>query len=409
MKSSWKIGTVAGIELRLHITFPLLLIWIGFSYYAARHSWGDALGGVAFTLALFVIIVLHELGHALTARRYGIGTRDITLLPIGGVARLERIPEDPKQELLVALAGPAVNVAIAIVLFAILSITDGVHAVSDLDYIAESFLVKLMWVNIFIVAFNMLPAFPMDGGRVLRALLAMRLEYARATTIAASIGQGMAWLLGIAGLFFNPFMIVIALFVWMGAAQEANAARMKSSLAGVRVSDVMLTDFRVLTPSCTLARAVEHVLAGFQQDFPIVEDERPVGVLTRSDLLTALAREGPDASVANAMQKQFCTAECGEPVVRALARLNDDGCKTMLVLRDEKLAGILSSENLGEYFMIQAALLEATKHPESSGSSRIARSDAFSYKSRPYESLPTDPRRLHARIFRLRRRRRASP
>ncbi len=406
MRSSGKIGTVAGIELRLHITFPLLLIWIGISYYAARHSWADAFSGVAFTLALFVIIVLHELGHALTARRYGIGTRDITLLPIGGVARLESIPEDPKQELLVALAGPAVNVVIALVLFGVLSVMDGVRAVADLDYIAEGFLVKLMWVNIFIVAFNMLPAFPMDGGRVLRALLAMRLEYARATTIAASIGQGMAWVLGIAGLFFNPFMIVIALFVWIGAAQEANAARMKSSLAGARVSDLMMTDFRVLTPSCTLARAVEHVLAGFQQDFPIVEDERPVGVLTRSDLLTALAREGPEAPVADAMQKRFCTAECGEPVVRALARLSDDGCKTMLVLRDEKLAGILSSETLGEYFMIQAALLEATKHPELHGSSRIARSDAFSYKSQPYASLPSDPRRLHARTLRLRRRRR---
>ena len=356
MKSAWKIGTVAGIELRLHVTFPLLLLWIGFSYYQARQSWADAFGGVAFTLALFVIIVLHELGHALTARRYGIGTRDITLLPIGGVARLERIPEVPKQELLVALAGPAVNVAIAIILFAILSVTDGVRAITDVEYVADGFLVKLMWVNIFLVVFNMLPAFPMDGGRVLRALLAMRLDYARATTIAASVGQGMAWLLGLIGLFFNPFMVVIAVFVWIGAAQEANAARMKSSLAGVRVGDVMMTEFRVLTPACTLARAVEHVLAGFQQDFPIVEDERPVGVLTRSDLLTAVAREGPDARVADAMQKSFCTAECGEPVAQALSRLSEDGCKTMLVLREEKLAGILSSENLGEYFMIQEAL-----------------------------------------------------
>jgi CBS-domain-containing membrane protein len=228
---------------------------------------------------------------------------------------------------------------------------------------AEGFLVMLMWVNVLIVGFNMLPAFPMDGGRVLRAFLAMRMEYARATSIAASIGQGMAWVIGIVGLLLyqNPLMIVVALFVWIGAAQEANAARIKSSLAGVVVDDVMMTEFRVLTPTCTLERAVEHVLAGFQQDFPVVEDERPIGILTRSDLLAALAKEGPNARVADAMQKVFCTAECGEAVVHALTRLGDDGCKTTLVLRDEKLAGILSSENLGEYFMVQTALNEAQK------------------------------------------------
>ena len=364
MKSSWKIGTLAGIEVRLHITFPLLLIWVGVSYYGARQNWGDVFHGVAFTMALFAIIVLHELGHALTARRYGIGTKDITLLPIGGVARLNRIPENPKQELLVALAGPAVNVAIALLLFVILSAVAGVRNLTDLDYLGSSFLLQLMWVNVFIVAFNMLPAFPMDGGRVLRALLAMRMNYVRATTIAATIGQGMAWLLGIAGAlyFHNPFMVLIAVFVWFGAAQEAGAARMKSSLEGVSVDDVMMTEFRSLTPSCTLSRAVEHVLAGFQQDFPIVENNQPVGVLTRADLLTALAQRGPDAPVADAMRRKFCTARCGEPVTRALTRLNEEeACKTILILRGGDLVGVLSSENLGEYIMIQAALQESAK------------------------------------------------
>jgi Zn-dependent protease/predicted transcriptional regulator len=361
MKSSWKIGTLAGIELRLHITFPLLLIWVGTSYYSARHSWSDAVSGVAFTLTLFAIIVLHELGHALTARRYGVGTKDITLLPIGGVARLDRIPENPKQELMVALAGPAVNVVLALLFFIVISALSGVPSFADLDELGSSFLVRLMWVNIFIVLFNMLPAFPMDGGRVLRAILAMRMNYVRATTIAATIGQGMAWLLGIAGLFYNPFLVLIAVFVWMGAAQEAGAVRMKSSLEGVTVDDVMMTDFRALTSNCTLARAVEHVLAGFQQDFPIVENNKPIGVLTRSDLLTALAHQGREASVVDAMQKNFCTARVGEPVTRALSRLNDEACKTVFVLRDGELAGVLSSENLGEYMMIQAALQESEK------------------------------------------------
>jgi Zn-dependent protease/predicted transcriptional regulator len=361
MKSSWKIGTLAGIELRLHITFPLLPIFIGMLHYERRHAWSDAFIGVGFTLILFAIIVLHELGHALAARRFGIGTKDITLLPIGGVARLDRIPENPKQELIVALAGPAVNVVLALLFLIGSSALSGIPSLPNFDDFGSGVLEGLMWVNVYIIAFNMLPAFPMDGGRVLRAILAMRMNYVRATTIAATIGQGMAWLIGIAGLFSNPFLVPIALFVWMGAAQEAGAVRMKSSLEGVTVDDVMMTDFRALTSSCTLARAVEHVLAGFQQDFPIVEDNKPIGILTRSDLLTALAHQGRDASVVDAMQKNFCTARVGEPVTRALARLNDEACKTVFVLRDGELAGVLSSENLGEYIMIQAALQESAR------------------------------------------------
>ena len=366
MKSSWKIGTIAGIELRLHFTFPLLLIWIGLSYYSVRQSWVDVVSGVGFTLALFTVIVLHELGHALTARRYGIGTKDITLLPIGGLARLERIPENPRQELVVALAGPAVNVVIALVLLLGLWVAGQLPFVLDSHFIEHSFFTKLLWVNLIIVGFNMIPAFPMDGGRVLRALLAMRMNYARATNIAATIGQGFAWVLGIVGLFIfgNPFMIIIALFVWIGAAQEAAAARMKSSMAGVTVDEVMMTEFRVLTPECPLSRAVEHVLAGFQQDFPVVEDHKPVGLLTRSSLLTALAKDGPSAKVSDAMLRDFVTARAGEPIERALSRLDEDTNRTILVLRSGELAGVLSAENLGEFFMIQTALRESKERLE---------------------------------------------
>lgn len=365
MKASWKIGTIAGIELRIHATFPLLLIWIAISAYGREGSLFEAAAGVGFALTLFLIIVLHELGHALTARRYGVKTKDIILLPIGGVARLERIPENPREELIVALAGPAVNVVIALLLFLWIWITDGASVVLDSGHVQESFATKMMWVNVFIVLFNMIPAFPMDGGRVLRATLAMRMDYERATTIAAHIGQSLAWVLGFVGLFMNLFLVIIAMFVWIGAAQEAQAARMKSSITGVKVDEVMMTEYRALTPECSLGRAVEHVLAGFQQDFPVIEENRPIGLLTRSALLAALAKEGPEGKVADAMFPEFIVARCGEPLERVLPRFEEDSGRTILVLRGGELAGLLSTENLGEFLMIQTALKESkARHPE---------------------------------------------
>ena len=253
MKSSWRIGRIAGIDVHLHFTFLILLGWVALSHYLQRQSWQDALSGLAFIVALFTIVVLHELGHALTARRFGIRTRDITLLPIGGVARLERIPENPKQELLVALAGSAVNVVLAALLFVVLFVGAELSAAKEFKLVGGHFLAKLMWVNVSLAVFNLLPTFPMDGGRVLRALLAMRMDYVRATNIAASIGQGLAWVFGIIGLFTNPFLMFIALFVWMGAAQEAGQAQMKSALAGLPVSRVMMTEFRTLAPNDTRA------------------------------------------------------------------------------------------------------------------------------------------------------------
>ncbi|NUM69016.1 site-2 protease family protein, partial [candidate division KSB1 bacterium] len=243
--------------------------------------------GVGFILALFGCVLLHEFGHALTAKKYGIKTRDITLLPIGGVARLERMPDDPRQELWVALAGPAVNVVIAIALFLWLVVTNTFEPLGGLTVTSGSFLERLMIVNIWLVLFNMLPAFPMDGGRVLRALLATRKGYARATQIAAGIGQGMAFLFGFIGLFTNPFLLFIAFFVWIGAAQEASMVQMKTAVGGIPVKLAMLTNFQTLASHDTLNRAIELILAGSQQDFPVVDDGKVVGVLTRGDLLMA--------------------------------------------------------------------------------------------------------------------------
>src|SRR5512137_1927396 len=220
MKWQWKLGRFAGIDVYIHATFLLLIGWVGYSHWLERQNWGDVASGILFILALFLCVVLHEYGHALTARKYGIKTRDITLYPIGGVARLERMPDKPIEELWVALMGPAVNVVIAAGLFAYLFFSRTLVPLNELTVASGSFAERLMTVNLSLVLFNLIPAFPMDGGRVLRAILAMRMEYVRATQVAANIGQGMALLFGFLGLFGNPTLLFIAFFVWIGASQE---------------------------------------------------------------------------------------------------------------------------------------------------------------------------------------------
>jgi Zn-dependent protease/predicted transcriptional regulator len=361
MSWSWRIGRIAGIDVYVHFTFLLLLGWVGLSHYLAHGDVAEAMLGLGFILALFGIVVLHELGHALAARRYGIRTRDITLLPIGGVARLERMPEDPRQELVVALAGPAVNVVMAVGLYVGLRLGRSLFSPEEVARVGGNFLGQLFWINVSLAVFNLLPAFPMDGGRVLRALLAMRLDYVRATQVAAWVGQGMALLFGFLGLFFNPFLIFIALFVWLGAAQEASLAQMRSALDGIPVMRAMITDFRTLSPDDPLARAVEYVLAGFQQDFPVVVGDELVGVLTRKDLTAALGRYGPTARVGDVMQREFVTADPRDMLQTALVRLQECDCHTLPVVQDGRLVGLLTADNLAEALMVQEAPREGRR------------------------------------------------
>ena len=356
MKWSWRIGRLLGIDVYMHATFLILLVWLGISYYLPRHRMADAVNGLTLIVALFAIVILHELGHALTARRFGIRTRDITLLPIGGVAHLERMPNDPKQELLVAMAGPAVNVVLAGLLLLVMALTAAVLTVPDSGLAGGNFLSKLMWINVVLATFNMVPAFPMDGGRVLRALLAMRMDYVHATQVAASVGQALALVFGFVGLFYNPFLVFIALLVWMGAAAESSMVQMKSALAGIPVSKAMITDFRSLAPGNSLQEAINHVLAGFQHDFPVLEQGRLVGVLIRADLLKSLAQKGPETRVAEAMTERFETADPTEMLDLVLARLQSCHCRTLPVLTGGELAGVLTMDNVGEFLMFQSVL-----------------------------------------------------
>lgn len=357
MKWQWKLGRFAGIDVYVHATFLLLIGWVGYSHWLEHRNWGEVLNGILFILALFLCVVLHEYGHALTARKYGIRTRDITLYPIGGVARLERMPEKPIEELWVALMGPAVNVIIATGLFAYLYLTSSLVPLSELTVASGNFLERLMAVNISLVLFNLIPAFPMDGGRVLRALLAMRMDYVRATQIAANVGQGMALLFGLAGLFGNPTLLFIAFFVWIGASQEASMVQMRNSISGIPVTRAMMTDFKTLSPRDTLAQAVALLLAGSQHDFPVVDaNGRVAGILERDAFIAALSREGQSVPVVNVMRRNLPEVDSHEMVESALTRLQESGAKTLPVMHAGQFVGLITAENVTEFLMIRSAL-----------------------------------------------------
>jgi Zn-dependent protease len=357
MKWQWKLGTFAGIDVFIHATFLLLIGWVGLSHWIENQTWSSVLSGIGFILALFMCVVLHEYGHALTARKFGIKTRDITLYPIGGVARLERMPEKPMEELWVALMGPAVNVVIAAILFAVLYLTGSLVPFSDLTVASGNFLERLMTVNISLVLFNLIPAFPMDGGRVLRALLAMRMDYVRATQVAASIGQGMALLFGLVGLFGNAALLFIAFFVWIGASQEASAVQFKNVIGGIPVGRAMLTDYKSLSPRDSLSRMAQLILAGSQHDFPVVDDNGHVaGVVTRDDFLAALTQHGQNIAVSAVMRGNPPEVDSYDMVELALTKIQESGFPSLPVTHAGQLVGIVTAENITEYLMIRAAL-----------------------------------------------------
>jgi Zn-dependent protease/CBS domain-containing protein len=362
MRWSFKIGRIAGIDIYIHLTFLLFLGWLAFVYYARQQSVADVFWGIGFILAVFATVVLHELGHALAARRYGIETRDITLLPIGGVARLARIPEEPARELFVAIAGPLVNVVIAALLLPVILATGGFTPVSEWTPnsaipLGATFIEGLFFVNLWLVAFNAIPAFPMDGGRVLRALLAMTMDYAQATNVAALIGQGIAFVFAIVGLFGpNPMLLLVALFVWIGAAGEASVAQMRSAISGIPVRRAMIREFEAIRPTDDLRSVADRVMDGYQQDFPVVEDGRVVGILRLSDLTAGITAGGLAAPVGDHMQTNFDTTSPAEPLDRALSRLRGNECPVMPVLDGWQLVGLLTPENVGELVMIRQAV-----------------------------------------------------
>ncbi|MDN2566989.1 site-2 protease family protein [Aquibium sp. A9E412] len=359
MAWSFSLGRIAGTTVRVHVTFFLLLVWIWFMHYRIGGT-PAAWEGVAFILAVFACVVLHEFGHALAARYFGIKTPDITLLPIGGLARLERMPEEPGQELVIAIAGPLVNVVIAALIFLALGGVAGIEQMAQVEDPRGDFLVRLAGVNVFLVLFNLIPAFPMDGGRVLRALLATRMAWPRATQVAATIGQGLAFLFGFIGLLYNPLLIFIAIFVYLAAAAESQNAQIRDISASVLVGDVMMTEFASLPRSGDIAHAIDTLLATSQNEFPIVdEDGHLEGILTRNAMIRALKETGPDAPVAAAMHTDVPRIHRRKALAEAYRLMQEKAAEAVAVVDSaDRLVGLVTHETIGEMMMVRAAMPE---------------------------------------------------
>jgi Zn-dependent protease len=348
---SLTIGRIAGTAIRLHFTFLLFLAWIGIADYLAGGP-AAAAASVVFIILVFACVVAHEFGHILMARRFGIKTPEVILSPIGGIANMDRIPDVPMQELLVAIAGPLVNVAIGLALFAGLGLDTG--ALSNLDFEKASLLERLTLVNISLVLFNLVPAFPMDGGRVLRALLAMRFDAGKATQIAARVGQGFSFLFVLLGLFYSPILMLVGIFIYFAAAAEEQTAAFTSFARNLLVKDAMEAAPITLDQSARLADAVDKLLATPQRDFPIIDDAgQVIGILDREAMLAGLHRGGADTVVREIMRKTEAMPQ-DLPLVEAFSRMRSRGSKAEAVAdRGGRLVGVLTFENIAEMMMVE--------------------------------------------------------
>lgn len=378
MDQSIRLFSVRGIAVRMHLTFPLILVWAALQFgVLARGGVAGALFGVLATLLLFAIVVLHELGHSVAAQYYGVEVKQIVLLPLGGVAQLARIPEKPSQEFVIAIAGPAVNFALALI-FGVVALAAGwslglsrlPELLGNMTRISLAALFAYTFSsNLLLAVFNLIPAFPMDGGRILRALLATRFPYPRATNLAAGVGQALAWLMAIIGFLRGDFFwILIALFVYSGASQERQLVAARSILSGLTVEQAYSRGAMALSPENTLRDAVELTLNTFQSDFPVCDGESLVGMLTHTRLIEALNRHGPDALVGEVMARDVSALSPAEELIEAQTRLAEAKADALPVVQGGRFQGILTTRDISEIFRlasIRQDLLREAQRPSS--------------------------------------------
>jgi Zn-dependent protease len=352
MKWSFSIGKVFGIPIRVHITFFLLLVFVAVLGRTAAH----ALYGVVFVALVFVCVILHELTHSYFAIHYGHKVRNITLLPIGGMAQMDEIPEKPREEIVISVAGPLSSLAISAVLFVVvysLKIPFGSPTSSSLY--EGNMIVSLFWINLFLAGFNLIPAFPMDGGRVLRGILAAFIDHMRATRIAVFVGQMFAVLLFFFGIFYNIWLALIAVFIYLGAEGEERIWALRYALSDAPVKSVMLEDFRSLAPNDTLGSASELFLHTLQGDFPVLFGSQLLGVLRREALILAINEKKENERVAEFAEREFLTTTEKEPLVELYKKMAEKGLSMVPVMRDDRLVGIVTMEQIGRYHMVAAA------------------------------------------------------
>lgn len=362
MKRALKLGSVSGITIRVHWTFLLLIAWVAFLEVSRGGDIYNILWATLFILVLFGCVVLHELGHALTAQRYNINTEKITLLPIGGVASLENMPENPVEELLVAIAGPAVNVVIAIILYMFVPLESFMS--QDPEALRQSlqtigpnnFFIYLLSANIVLVLFNLIPAFPMDGGRVLRAILSMRMDRVRATQVASLLGRLVAFFFFFIGLFYNPILVLIAIFIYFGAQGENVMIQQLTLLRDHKVKDAMMTDITTLSPDDSIEHVIDIILAGAEKDFVVTEDGKIKGVLFEDRLRHTFQNKDTHLQVKDVMNREFETMEADEDLTEIYRKIRNVDEQFFPVLKDGELVGAIDMTNISEFMTFRASL-----------------------------------------------------
>lgn len=362
MKGSLSLGRYAGIKVQVHWTFFLLIGWVVAIELGRGGTLTSILWNVGFICVLFLCVIFHEFGHALTARRYGINTRNVTLLPIGGVASLEDMPEDPAQEFMVAIAGPAVNMVIALLLYLVVPVEQYVTMSQDelettMSTInAGNVLFYLMAANIMLVLFNFIPAFPMDGGRILRALLSMKIDRVKATQIASGIGQLIAFAFFFIGLFYNPILILIALFVFFGAQGENRMIQQISLLKGYKVREAMLTNVTIFDPDDTVEDVVDAILSGTEKNFIVADEYGIKGVLYQQELISSIKNVSTDTKVRELVSTDFHTVQADDELTEIYRKASQSSKGYFPVLNGSELTGAIDMENINEFILVRASL-----------------------------------------------------
>ena len=363
MKWSLYMGKVSGIKIFIHWTFLFLISWILISNFQHGKNLASALYTISFVLAVFVCVTLHELGHALTAKYFKYHTRDITLLPIGGMARMDEIPENPKHELLVALAGPAVNILIALLIYPIVYWFGKIPTFFSVVFnTGDTFLFSLLVVNLALAIFNLIPAFPMDGGRVFRAILSFFMSRVQATTIASRTGQVIAVAFFFIGLFYNPILALIGIFIFIMAQTENDYVKSKSILHDYTVKDVMMKKFYSLDAFDTIDDAVKGLLDVQATDFLVMEKGNVIGTLNRNGIIRGLAEKGKEASVLHAMNTKVKFLNPDMPLDKIFLHFKSNGSSLFPVLQNDKLIGVVDTNNILELIMVKTVSEKSPAH-----------------------------------------------
>ena len=349
MKGSIKLFTLFGISIRVHFSFLILPILFG-HFYGIR--------GVTLVFFVFCCVTFHELSHSLQARRFGVKVDQIVLLPIGGVASMKAIPEKPSEEFRISIAGPLFNIVLALILFfpAYFILGPKVLFNPGIETWPQTF-AYAFWINPVLALFNLLPAFPMDGGRVLRSFLARKMEYGKATRIAVGFGHTFAILFGFVGIISVPpnlILIIIAFFIYMAATQEGMQVDVRITLRKFHVKDVLPEQFFSVSSQSVLSEVIELTLHSHQADFPVMDGSELVGLLTRSSIFRAIHQFGMKQKVEDVMTKQFPTLHVNDPLTKAHKLMEEWKIKAIPVLNKMKVVGVVSLEDISRVYTLMS-------------------------------------------------------